>query len=67
MSRATHTHTHTQYTQIYSVRGVAGGKAKGYLVAAINTNQKPLYLIRTAEAVHKLQPPSSLFANIDPA
>ena len=60
----THTHTHTQTRHTHTT-GVASGKAEGYLVPAINTNQKPLYLIRTAVAVYQLQSPTSLFADID--
>lgn len=65
LSSAALTHTET-HSQIY-ITGVASGKAEGYLVPAINTNQKPLYLIRTAVAVYQPHSPTFLLADIDPA
>lgn len=56
-SGAAHNYTHKV--------GVASRKAEGYLVPAINTDQKPFYLIRTALSIYQLQSPTSLFADIE--
>lgn len=65
LSLVAHTHTHIYTHARTHIKGVASGKAEGYLAPAINTNQKPLYLIRTAGIIYQLPALTSLFAGID--
>lgn len=58
--------THTQHAHTFTrITSIAAGKAERYLVPAINTNQKPLYLIRTTGVFYLLPASAFLFADTD--